>query len=135
MPAKDAYHDIVVNALKKDGWDVINEQVRLVIGDRWMWVDIQADKIDEKLSVLIEVKGFENIPSPIAYLQSVVGQYMIYRVILDYLEWEHPLYLSVPDHAFNDILGEEIGVEVIKQVGMKILTFSVEREEIIQWTT
>lgn len=135
MPAKDAHHNIVVNALKKDGWDVTGEQVRLIIADRWMWIDIQADKIDEKLSVLIEVKGFENISSPIAYLHSVVGQYMVYRVVLDYLEWEHPLYLAVPDHAFNDILSEEIAIEVIKRVSMKILIFSVEREEIIQWKT
>lgn len=134
MPAKDAYHDNVVTALKKEGWTV-QEQVRLVVADRWMWIDIQADKIDEKLSVLIEVKGFENLSSPIAYLQSVVGQYMIYRVILDYLEWEHHLYLAVPDHVFNDILSEEISVEVINRLGMKILIFSVEREEIIQWTT
>lgn len=135
MPAKDAYHDIVVTALKKDGWIVTSEQVRLIIGDRWLWVDIQAQKLHEQLTILVEVKGFENLRSPIAYLQSVVGQYMLYRTVLQYLEWEYPLYLALPEVSEGDILQETIGQEVIKAVEMRLLRFSVDEEKITQWIT
>ena len=135
MPAIDQHHDIVVNALKKDGWTITHQQVRLVIDDRWLWIDIQAEKGDETTSVLIEVKGFDNPRSPVAYLESVVGQYVVYQIVLDYLEWEQPLYLAVPSNSFDDILGEEIGVEVIKQAGIKLLIFSVDEEKILEWKT
>ncbi len=100
-----------------------------------MWIDIQAEKPDSQLSILIEVKGFENMRSPIAYLQSVVGQYVLYQTVLQYLEWEHPLYLALPDDIENDILSEAIGQEVIRATNMKLMRFSVELEEIIQWIT
>lgn len=134
MPAKDSYHDAVVNALKKDGWTITKEQVRLIVENRWMWVDIQARRNDDRRTVLIEVKGFENIPSPIAYLQAVIGQYVVYQVALEYLEWEYPLYLAVPDDTLNGILGEEIGQLVIKKVNLKFLIFSIDNEEVIQWS-
>ena len=94
MPAKDKYHDVVVNALKKDNWTINREQILLAVDNRNMWVDIQASKADATQVILVEVKGFEYIPSPIAYLQSVVGQYMVYKTVLDYLGIDYPLYLA-----------------------------------------
>ena len=63
MPAKDKYHDTVVIALEKAGWTIADEQILLAIDNRHLWVDIQASKEDEARVILVEVKGFEAIPS------------------------------------------------------------------------
>jgi hypothetical protein len=134
MPAKDRYHDTVVTALKHEGWTVTDEQVMLILKERWLWIDLQAQRDDDKI-VLIEVKGFENMPSPVAYLASVVGQYVIYLAALEYLEVDYPLYLAVPVAAYESILQESLSQQVIKRIGMKFVVFEPEKEQIIQWVT
>ena len=64
MPAKDRYHDVVIRALAKVGWHVTAEQVAIVTAERRLWIDLQVAKASERLVILIEVKGFENMSSP-----------------------------------------------------------------------
>jgi hypothetical protein len=90
MPAKDKHHDVVVNVLKKDGWIIESEQVRLVIKTRYVYLDIQARKEEEQRIIMVEVKGFENVRSFVSYLSDVVGQYTSYSTILNYLSIEYP---------------------------------------------
>jgi hypothetical protein len=51
MPAKDKYHDNVVNALRKDGWRIIKEQVLITVGERHLWIDIKAEKDSETIYI------------------------------------------------------------------------------------
>ena len=48
MPAKDKYHDTVINSLKKEGWTVISDQVTLRIGDRRLWIDLKVQNLMKK---------------------------------------------------------------------------------------
>ena len=91
MPAKDRYHDTIVLAQKRAGWTSINEQVVIIVEDRRLWIDIRASKESENLTVLIEVKGFESMPSPVEYLAGATGKYALYQAALDYLNIELPL--------------------------------------------
>jgi hypothetical protein len=68
VPAKDHYHDTVISSLEKDGWIIEAEKVRLEVENRWLWLDMQAAKSDENRVILIEVKGFQNMTSPVDYL-------------------------------------------------------------------
>ena len=133
MPAKDRYHDTVARALRKAGWTITSEQFALVIKKRRLWVDIRAEKDNEALAILVEVKGFENTPSPIEYLANAAGKYSLYLGALDYLESAVPLYVAVPIPAYNGILSETIGKQTLHRVGMRLIVFDSEREEIVQW--
>jgi hypothetical protein len=77
MSAKDYYHDTVVRALIKDGWTIRKEQFFVNFPGRRLWIDIQAVKEVDNRNILVEVKGFENNPSPIEYLASVIGKYVM----------------------------------------------------------
>lgn len=79
MPAKDRYHDVVVRALEKDGWSVTDEQLLVVMDERRLWIDIRATKEMEQRVVRVEVKGFENMPSPVDYLADAIGKYVLYQ--------------------------------------------------------
>lgn len=48
MPAKDNYHNVVLNELRKDGWRIVEEN--LTMGDevRRLIVDVLASRADEE---------------------------------------------------------------------------------------
>jgi hypothetical protein len=133
LPAKDRYHDTVIRALRKADWTLISEQVAIIVEDRRLWIDIHASKESENLAILIEVKGFESMASPIEYLANATGKYALYRAALDYLKIELPLYMAVPQAAYRGILSEEIGKQTLKRSGVRLLVFDPEREEIVVW--
>ncbi len=133
MPAKDRYHDTVIRALQKSGWTLITEQVAIIVEDRRLWIDIRASKQTENMAILIEVKGFERMPSPIEYLANATGKYAMYRAALDYLRIDLPLYMAVPDAAYRGILSEEIGKQTLKHNKVRLIVFDPEREEIVTW--
>ena len=133
VPAKDRYHDVVVRALAKAGWRTIGEQVAVILGDRHLWIDIEAVKESERVEILVEVKGFENMRSPVDYLADSVGKYVVYRAALDYGEVATPLYLAVPEAAHEGILREDIGRQVVMRLGIKLIVFDAIKEEIVLW--
>jgi hypothetical protein len=133
MPAKDRYHDTVVRALIKDGWTITGEQVELVAAPRRVWVDIEAVKEVDALIILVEVKGFENLRSVIAYLSASVGQYLLYQAALDYSGKNIPLYLAVPAEAYTGVLAEDLAKRFLFREDVKLIVFDPELEEIVQW--
>lgn len=133
MPAKDKYHEAVVNTLRKAGWTTIHEQVMIILEERRLWIDLQIARPDHAGAVLIEIKGFENMPSPIEYLAHAIGKYRLYLSVLNYLEINHPLYMAVPEAAYHGILSEAVGQQTLKQNAVKLLVFDPESEEIVAW--
>ncbi|NJN33033.1 MAG: hypothetical protein HC817_01035 [Saprospiraceae bacterium] len=47
MPRNDKVHEIVKIALQKDGWTIIEEQLKVKILDRGAFIDLAAEKIFE----------------------------------------------------------------------------------------
>jgi len=133
VPAKDRLHDAVVRALRKDGWSIKTEQAAILLPERRLWIDIQTEKKPQRLVILVEVKGFEHMPSPVEYLAGAVGKYALYRAALDYLKIHTPLYMAVPILAYNGILSEEVGKQTLQRVGIKLIVFDPELEEIVAW--
>jgi XisH protein len=73
------------------------------------------------------------MPSEVAYLQLVLGQYLLYRAIIEDVEHGEALYLAVPVHAYNGIFDEYIGQLAIHHFGLKLIIFDIKREAIIKW--
>lgn len=132
MPAKDHYHETVKHALIKAGWTIDDEQVRLKVGTRNLWIDIQASKSGQPI-ILVEVKGFENSPSSVEELSDAIGQYTVYSFALAVRHISSQLYLAVPDAAYEGIWLEELGQGLIERVGIKLLVFDPLTEEVIRW--
>jgi hypothetical protein len=133
MPAKDRHHDTVVRALMKAGWTIVAEQVALTMPTRRVWIDIRASKDVGNIAILVEVKGFERLASPVAYLRETIGQCVLYQTILDYAEVRDTLYLAVPEAALSGILGEEVGRHALERAHVHVILFDPGREEITRW--
>jgi hypothetical protein len=135
MPAKDTYHDAVRSALVKDGWTITDDPFRLVWGDRDFYVDLGAERVlaAEKAGkrIAVEVKSFLGA-SPINDLERALGQFLLYRSILEEQDPNRLLFLAIPDEP-ADILDEPVGQLLIEKHLIQALVFSPEKEEILRW--
>lgn len=135
MPNEDRYHAVVLRCLEKAGWLIVKEQEYISIGtyndtNRRLYIDIKAQRSDEQLA-LIEVKGLEQ--SPVHQLMELLGQYLTYRVALDYLSIEIPLYMAVPLGSYQSIFQHVLGQELMSRYEIPLLIFDSVEEEIVQW--
>ena len=136
MPAKDLYHDAVKNALIKDDWTITHDPLHLRWGNNLLFVDLGAERLlsarkkDQKIAV--EVKNFTS-PSNIAALENALGQYILYRNIIEELEPDRMLYLAVHDEIFSTVFEESLGQLLIHKNRLKLIVFSRTEEVILKW--
>ncbi|MBR8840991.1 MAG: fatty-acid oxidation protein subunit alpha [Stigonema ocellatum SAG 48.90 = DSM 106950] len=61
MPAKDFYHDTVVQALINDGWEINDDPLLFSYGGRELYVDLGAERTaiaaqKANLKIAVEIK-------------------------------------------------------------------------------
>ena len=134
MPAKDKYHDNVINSLKKDGWRIVDDPYTLLLDKRRLYVDLLIQRGNED-AVLIEVKVFDGATSPINYLSNAVGQYLLYKAALDLLDNDTKIYLAIPNTTYDTLLSEELASYFIAYTKVKLVIYDPTNEVIVQWIT
>lgn len=134
MPAKDAYHNAVVNALIRGEWTIVQQQFYFRLGKRLLVPDILAWR-DDVQYVFLEVKGFDNTQSQVTQLHNAIGQYLNYRAALEVIQIDIPIYLAVPVAAYEGILSEPLGEIILQRYEIKLMVIDVEKEEIVLWQT
>ena len=91
-----------------------------------------AKKEDRKIAV--EVKSFVSY-SNMADLENALGQYILYRNIIEELEPERTLYLAVHEEVFATIFEESLGQMLIRKNHLKLVIFSKTEEVIVKWNS
>jgi hypothetical protein len=137
MPARDLYHDAVVHALIADGWEITHDPLTLSFGGRDLFVDLAATHVTvgavrHGQRIAVEIKSFLN-PSPVHDLEEAVGQYMVYRSVLQQVEPERALHLSIPRRVFEGIFSERLGQMIVSDHAMRVIVFDEGSERIIRW--
>jgi len=136
MPAKDIYHDTVKQALIKDGWTITHDPLRLQWGSKDMYVDLGAERLlaAEKAGhkIAIEVKSFIG-PSEIEDLKIALGQFVLYRVVMQNTEPDRELYLAVRQATYRALFDEPIGRLLLDSEHMRLLVFDPQAEEVVKW--
>lgn len=136
MPAPDIYHDAVKNALLKDGWVITDDPLHLRWGTKDMYVDLGARQLlaaeQGERKIAVEIKSFVS-PSEIVALRDAIGQFVMYRAVLNRLEPERTLYLAVRDITFNSLFEEPIGKLLVETENLRILVFEATNEVIVRW--
>lgn len=136
MPRKDIYHDIVKNALIKDGWAITHDPLTLSFGGRDTYVDLGAERligaVKGKEKIAVEVKSFIGV-SIIDDLEKAIGQYILYQKILSRIEPERVLYIAVSQGTFTGIFSEPLGNLFLLDKDVKLIVFDREAEVILRW--
>jgi Holliday junction resolvase-like predicted endonuclease len=107
MPRLDQYHDTVKRALVKEGWQIASDQFFVKLPERRLWIDLLVRSGDRQ--ILVEVKSYTNIKSPVESLAASVGKCIIYRAALVRINQNFPLYLAIPTVAFQGIFAPSTG--------------------------
>jgi hypothetical protein len=138
MPRHDAYHEVVKNALKKDGWDITHDPYVITIGRKRFSADLGAERSiaaqrgSEKIFVEIKVFGGDSF---INDLHRATGQYGNYRSLVRRLNPERSIWLAVSEAIYEDQFTEPMVQMIVEDQQILLLVFDPEREEIVGWIT
>ncbi|MDF5729555.1 MAG: XisH family protein [Rhizonema sp. PD38] len=137
MSAKDKFHDVVKTSLKKDGWVITDDPLRIAV-DRItnVFIDLAAEKLivadREGQKIAVEVKSFLS-PSTISEFHTALGQFINYRYALADYEPQRVLYLAVPVVIYEEFFTTPFIHSVIQRSQISLLIFDPVKEEIVQW--
>jgi hypothetical protein len=136
MPAYDQCHDQVVRAFQTDGWQIVAQHVTLVAGKRKVHVDLRVQRGSNGTSeemFLVEVKCFPERASWSDEIYGAIGQYLIYRAMLDTLGQETvSLYLSIPLSIYTEFFDEVVKLAIQKH-NIQMVVVDLITERIDRW--
>lgn len=106
MAASDILADAVKTALTKAGWLITDDPLTLSYGGKEVYVDLGAEKVvgaeKDGQRIAVEVKSFVGY-SDVKDLRDALGQYIMYRRILEALSSDRILFLAVSEEIFAGI--------------------------------
>lgn len=136
MARKDIFHQAVRVALEKEGWIITDDPLDLTTGEVELLADLGAERViaaqraNEKIAV--EIKSFVG-QSPVSEFHKALGQYENYRLSLEELEPDRPIWLAVPILAWNDFFQRPFIQKAIKRHKIELIIFDSDNETILQW--
>lgn len=146
MPKRDAIHNVVKQALIKDGWTITDDPYVISYGERFLFIDLAATETGilngiqgqfigarrGNRRIAVEIKEFRG-QSAIADLEQAIGQYVLYRLLLNQIDSHRQLYLAVGNPDYDQILSEPIGELVINELPLNLLVINLETVEVHAW--
>ena len=136
MPRLDLYHHSVRRALEKDNWTITHDPFSLQIGKKRLFADLGASYLvtaeKSQKQIVVEVKSFLS-QSDIKDLEQAIGQYVIYRQILNKTLPDYQLYLAVTTNTFHNVFETELGALLLVNQIVRVLVFEPKEEIITQW--
>jgi XisH protein len=135
--AKDLFHQVVKDALIKDGWNITHDPFPVDYGDVQMQIDWGAERLlaatKDKTIIAVEIKSFVR-PSAISEFHTAVGQYLNYRRALRAQEPNRVLYLAVPSQTYDEFFRLRFIEEGIEEYQIFLIVYDLEDRSIIKWT-
>lgn len=136
MLAKDIYHDAVKNALIKDGWIITADPYKIKYKDAELFADLSAEKpIAAEQSgrkIVVEIKSFLS-PSPMKDFELALGQYILYRNLINLTEPEYKIYLAIKESTYQNFFTRDSIKEIVELNQILMIVVNVEKEEILKW--
>ena len=135
--AKDKYHDIVIEALEKDGWTITHDPYRLEIENfKTLQIDLGAEKLigakKENEIIAVEIKTFPSL-SQITDFYKALGQFNFYEVVLKEKEPNRILFLAIPLMVKKTFYKYQAVQDVLKSYNVRTIVFDKNKKKIVEW--
>ena len=136
MPTQDLYHDVVKNALRKDGWRITHTALQLKAradtraGELWEGPLLVAEKDERK--IVVAVNSFVG-RSDLADLSQTFGQLALARPRLQRMNPSRVLYLAVRQATYSACFAEGDGALLLGREHLQLIVFDPRTEAIVQW--
>jgi hypothetical protein len=138
MPKLDTIHNAVKSALIKDGWTITHDPFIITYKELLLYADLAAERTiaaergDQK--IVVEVKSFIGA-SKLQDLKTGLGQYEIYLGFLEITDPERKLYIAISEKVYEEFFTLESIQVIVKRFQLPLIVVSLEREEIVRWTS
>ena len=136
MPAYDSCHFQMARALQKAGW-IVSDRPKYIVDDEtdiFIVVDIEAHLRTngaEGRRIYVEVKCFPG-QNATQELYIAFGQYMLYRTLLSRQDIGVPVYLAVPQAAYEIVFNPVIQ-QMCRENHIMMIVVDLETETVLQW--
>jgi XisH protein len=136
MPKLDIIHNSVKNALIKDGWSITDDPYIIQYRKTILYADlgaerpIAAERSGQKL--VVEVKSFIGA-SKIQDLKEALGQYDIYRYLLEETAPDRKLYIAISKAAYKTFFTQDVTQLILNKHQLPVIVVDTDTEEITQW--
>ena len=132
----DIYHKAVKTALIKDGWTITADPYKIKYKDAELFADLAGEKpiVAEQngRKIVVEIKSFLS-PSPMSDFELALGQYILYRNLINLTAPAYQIYLAIKDSIYENFFKRE-SIKYITQINQLLLIFvDMKQEEILQW--
>ncbi len=136
MPAKDLYHNAVKAALIKDGWLILADPYRIQYEDVDLYADLAAERPiaaeREGQKIVVEIKSFVG-RSPMTDFHNAIGQYAVYRSLIQATEPTYQLYLAIDDITYENFFTRKGIAFIVRTSQIFLLVVNIDQQEIVQW--
>ena len=102
-----------------------------------MYIDLGAERLlgavkgDQQIAV--EIKGFGGA-SEMADLEKAIGQFSVYRAVMQEVEPGRELFLAVPQKVMEELFMDDLGQLLLRKNAARVFSFDPGDEVIMQWT-
>jgi XisH protein len=139
MAARDLYYDLVKNALRKDGWRITHNPLRLpqqAHGTQTQPGEVTEEPLlaaakDER-KIAVAVKSFVG-RCDAADLQKALEHLRYYHTRLYATEPDRTLYLAVRQTTYRDYFTGAVGAQLLASQPIPFMVFDPRTEAIVNW--
>ncbi|BAY27996.1 XisH protein [Calothrix sp. NIES-2100] len=134
--AKDKFHNVVRNALEKDGWNITADPYEINVDDIDFEIDLAAEELlgaeREGRKIAVEIKSFIS-PSNVSEFHTALGRFLNYRDALDKIEPKRLLYLAVRLPVYETFFQRKFIISAVEKYQLRLMIYDVEQEVISLW--
>jgi len=136
MPAQDLYHDVVRDALRKDGWRITHTALQLKARtesraeELWEGPWLIADKDERKVAVA--VSSFVGRSNTVD-LSQTWGQLALSRPRLHAMDPDRVVYLAIRQATYSACFEGTEDDLILEKEHMQLIVFDPRAEVIVQW--
>lgn len=118
----------------------------IAYGERFLFVDLGAEETGEPEQLIGSIIGAERADVQIAIeikelrgrsviveLEQAIGQYVLYRLLLNRVDPERSIYLAIPSNTYRELFTEPIGEVVINDLPLQSVVVDLDKVEIERW--
>lgn len=137
MSRHDKFHDLVVNALKREGWVITNDPYLLTFGAQELKMDLGAEMPigaeREGVKIAVEIKSFLSA-SALTDFCHALGQFTVYRTLIEQTDATRTAYLAMPRDAYRAIFDVREAEIIRVQSELRLIIYNPSKEEEpLQW--
>ena len=134
MPKRDAYHANLRHALEKDGWHVTHDPLTIRHKGLRVYIDLAAERFEpaSQKPIAVEIKVFGG-PSRVDNFERAIGQYDLYRTVLQDAQIERELFLAISQNTWDELSKVEAFRFHLRVRQIHVIIFDPVNEEVTAW--